>query len=275
VAAPGPRPWPAPEDAAPPSSRRRAEQGGPGPQGAHRRRRRRARRRRAGPRQPDLAVLPRPGGLGLADVRRPSSHTPRAPDPGLPGARSSTSHRGFLDGAAPQMAGLRGPGAGRGGRHWHRDAWNALYHGRKRWFMLPPPDAYYSTHQALRWARDEYVPDVREGRAAVMSECVQTGGDLVYAPSGWSHAVLNLAESVGPTPPSLAPPTPRILVLGLAPSPDYIYEISLRSSPGRGLSGRGGGRRWAGPPSSTSASAPWADGHGRGPGARRAPPQRH
>ena len=104
----------------------------------------------------------------------------------------------------PPMAGLRGWGAGR--RHWHRDAWNALYHGKKRWFMLPPTDAYYSTNQALQWAKDEYVHDVREGRAAAMSECVQTGGDLVYAPSGWSHAVLNLAESVGSPPYRLPDP---------------------------------------------------------------------
>ena len=35
--------------------------------------------------------------------------------------------------------------------HFHRGAWNVLVHGRKRWFLLPPPAAQYSIKHPREW----------------------------------------------------------------------------------------------------------------------------
>ena len=74
--------------------------------------------------------------------------------------------------------------------HSHIDAWNALVHGRKRWFVLPPLKGYYSTKPVLEWMEDGY-------NHVKPFEFIQEAGDIVYIPRHWTHAVLNLQESVG------------------------------------------------------------------------------
>jgi hypothetical protein len=76
--------------------------------------------------------------------------------------------------------------------HFHKDAWNMLAHGQKRWYLLPPADAQYSTQPIASW--------VQGGLAAApasLQECTQDAGDIMFVPRGWSHAVLNLHTSVG------------------------------------------------------------------------------
>ena len=74
--------------------------------------------------------------------------------------------------------------------HYHVDAWNALAHGKKRWFLYPPMEGMYSAKPISYWMEQGY-------KHAKPLEFVQDAGDIVYIPRYWSHAVFNLQESVG------------------------------------------------------------------------------
>ena len=75
--------------------------------------------------------------------------------------------------------------------HFHRNAWNVLIYGEKRWFVYPPDRAFYSKQHVWEWWRETYKnrPDALE--------CVQHPGDMVFIPDMWGHGVINLRESVG------------------------------------------------------------------------------
>lgn len=75
--------------------------------------------------------------------------------------------------------------------HFHRNAWNVLIYGQKRWFLYPPNRAFYSKEHVWDWWKETYQksPDALE--------CVQYPGDLVFVPDMWGHAVINLREGVG------------------------------------------------------------------------------
>ena len=75
--------------------------------------------------------------------------------------------------------------------HFHRNAWNVLIYGQKRWFLYPPDKAFYSKEHVWDWWRGTY----RKSPDAL--ECVQYPGDLVFVPDMWGHAVINLREGVG------------------------------------------------------------------------------
>jgi len=82
--------------------------------------------------------------------------------------------------------------------HYHGDAYNALMFGRKKWYLLPPHRAAYSTVHAVDFVTQQTLG----GRGASqegtpMHECIQGSGDVLYIPRGWGHAVLNLNTSVG------------------------------------------------------------------------------
>ena len=51
-----------------------------------------------------------------------------------------------------------GPAESGAPMHFHRGAWNVLVHGRKRWFLLPPPAALYSIKHPRDW-----LDEVRSG----------------------------------------------------------------------------------------------------------------
>lgn len=105
-------------------------------------------------------------------------------------------------------------------QHLHKSAVNALAHGRKRWFILPPAHAVYSTVPAAEWVArtwaDERAPQPPAAGAGAggarkpasppaqptpwrqhVVECTQNGGDVLFVPPGWGHATLNLRTSVG------------------------------------------------------------------------------
>ena len=99
---------------------------------------------------------------------------------------------------------LGGPGTG-APFHYHHDAINVLAWGRKRWYMRPPQEAEYSTVPAADLVR-HVLPALNataaggaaaRRAAAPPLQCTQRGGDVLYVPSGWGHAVLNTRTSVG------------------------------------------------------------------------------
>lgn len=72
-----------------------------------------------------------------------------------------------------------------------KQAWDILVYGQKRWFLLPPTDAYFAVEQPWMWWKNVYL---EEGGAM---ECVQRSGDLLFIPELWSRASIHLRESVG------------------------------------------------------------------------------
>ena len=81
--------------------------------------------------------------------------------------------------------------------HTHGAAWNALAHGLKLWFLFPPASGYYVSKAVVEWVEHDfdYQRAVDAGRAPLLA--VQRPGEVVHVPPAWSHAVLNLKESIG------------------------------------------------------------------------------
>merc|ERR1712113_428054 len=73
--------------------------------------------------------------------------------------------------------------------HFHQDAISILLSGQKKWWLWPPSRAAMSrVHPATTFgphAAEEY-----DGAIEVLQEV----GDIMYVPTRWGHAVLNLAE---------------------------------------------------------------------------------
>lgn len=103
--------------------------------------------------------------------------------------------------------------------HHHSAVWNALLFGRKLWALLPPQHAtfaqegehpldsdWFATWKQLN-PNDAPLPGAkkktkRTARKTKMGAtpyvfCVQKAGSLVYVPSQWAHATLNLDEGAG------------------------------------------------------------------------------
>ena len=80
--------------------------------------------------------------------------------------------------------------------HAHRDAFNFLVYGRKRWFVYRPSDARYGSSPTLEWfrAKDGYKEAKRSNK---LLECVQQPGDAMFMPQGWAHSVINIDTSIG------------------------------------------------------------------------------
>ncbi len=81
--------------------------------------------------------------------------------------------------------------------HFHRNAWNILVYGQKRWFLYPPDKAFYSKQHVLDWWKDNRGGGERGWSETPPLECVQYPGDLMFVPDMWGHAVINLKESIG------------------------------------------------------------------------------
>jgi len=121
----------------------------------------------------------------------------------------------------PQLY-LGGPGSG-APMHFHKDAWNVATSGLKRWYIVPPGCASYSSTPVAQWvvgstgrgARRDALPALFAPNGGVLPtgcpdedegddggahrpfECSQDAGDVLYIPAGFGHAVLNLETSMG------------------------------------------------------------------------------
>ncbi|XP_048578218.1 uncharacterized protein LOC5501461 [Nematostella vectensis] len=102
----------------------------------------------------------------------------------------------------------RGSGSG-----WHCDpanttGWLALATGAKLWGLYPPEQAHipgvknnyyqkrdYNMDDAYNW----WIHTRPSLEYDLPRECIQQAGDIVYIPSGWYHAVLNLDHTVAVT----------------------------------------------------------------------------
>uniref|UniRef100_A0A7S3AFK9 JmjC domain-containing protein n=1 Tax=Haptolina ericina TaxID=156174 RepID=A0A7S3AFK9_9EUKA len=90
--------------------------------------------------------------------------------------------------------------------HYHQSNWNLLFHGLKLWVITPPAHSIFHAdhHAATSFERGGWLEEAL-GRAdgtvhpdsSPRRYCIQREGDVVFLPSGWAHATLNLRESIG------------------------------------------------------------------------------
>lgn len=99
--------------------------------------------------------------------------------------------------------------------HHHSAVWNALIYGRKLWALVPPSRASFGKAQKEHPLDSEWhrLWKARAGDAATATAtgkakakakapskrylyCEQAAGTLLYLPSSWAHATLNLEEGL-------------------------------------------------------------------------------
>eukprot|EP00039_Didymoeca_costata_P004882 m.76810 g.76810 ORF g.76810 m.76810 type:complete len:699 (-) comp12582_c0_seq3:68-2164(-) len=84
------------------------------------------------------------------------------------------------------ILGPRGSGAY---PHFHNAAVNALVHGKKKWWLYPPSEAFFEIKHVTEWLENGF--SLTSG-----FECVQHSGEVFFVPDQWGHAVLNIRDSI-------------------------------------------------------------------------------
>ncbi|RKO97070.1 hypothetical protein CXG81DRAFT_12627, partial [Caulochytrium protostelioides] len=105
-------------------------------------------------------------------------------------------------------------GPARAGSTFHIDpnatsAWNAVITGRKRWILFPPgvtPPGVYPSEDGGEVTTPECIVDwwisylpIARAQAMPFVEGTCAAGEMIFVPSGWWHAVINLDASVAIT----------------------------------------------------------------------------
>lgn len=101
--------------------------------------------------------------------------------------------------------------------HNHGKTWIAVVHGSKYWFIYPPGtgpprsvDLLFSpTHSTLDWLQGSYPKILQQTQAKAPTggaegryagyrplECLQRAGDVMFLPSMWTHATLNIGDTI-------------------------------------------------------------------------------
>ncbi|KNC53137.1 JmjC domain-containing protein 8 [Thecamonas trahens ATCC 50062] len=82
--------------------------------------------------------------------------------------------------------------------HTHGPAFAHVVHGRKRWFLSPPdiqPDFDPSVTTSAWLASERYTASTRAAGSAWI-DCTLGPREMLFIPSGWWHATLNLGDTV-------------------------------------------------------------------------------
>jgi hypothetical protein len=77
--------------------------------------------------------------------------------------------------------------------HTHSSALNVLCEGQKLWFLFPPKIHY----GPILGSVPEWLIHVRPSLKVQPLQVVQKAGELLYIPTGWSHATINLKDVLG------------------------------------------------------------------------------
>eukprot|EP00746_Dinoflagellata_sp_MGD_P144618 gnl/MRDRNA2_/MRDRNA2_77329_c0_seq1.p1 gnl/MRDRNA2_/MRDRNA2_77329_c0~~gnl/MRDRNA2_/MRDRNA2_77329_c0_seq1.p1 ORF type:complete len:473 (+),score=82.61 gnl/MRDRNA2_/MRDRNA2_77329_c0_seq1:155-1573(+) len=88
-----------------------------------------------------------------------------------------------------------GPAGAGAPMHVHFSAVNALFAGRKRWFLMHPSEAFWGITPSRQWAASSEYAELH--KRGVLLEVVQNAGDVVFVPEGWGHATIVEEYGVG------------------------------------------------------------------------------
>ena len=96
--------------------------------------------------------------------------------------------------------------------HNHREAWNVVIFGKKRWLLWDPTRWRHNVTRQRRMVRDvvthehlaghEWIkqlypdPERMEEIRAHGHDCIQHAGELMYVPERWMHMIVNLGDTV-------------------------------------------------------------------------------
>ena len=95
--------------------------------------------------------------------------------------------------------------------HVHSNAFNLMPYGRKHWLLVPPSGSYELPEVASAGGKTmqqrklssptEWLRRHNASTGTTLPirpvQCIQPAGTALFVPSGWSHAIINLAPSVG------------------------------------------------------------------------------
>jgi len=77
--------------------------------------------------------------------------------------------------------------------HKHGDAWNHVIYGRKKWFLTAPSITTNLVHISASDAHT-YINHSEDAL-----ECLQFPGEILFVPQNWTHATVNMDETVSVT----------------------------------------------------------------------------
>jgi hypothetical protein len=75
--------------------------------------------------------------------------------------------------------------------HFHGGGFSEIMHGSKRWWLHETKPPFNSNQTQLQWLNNVY-PSLPSTVSEQLYECTIFPGDLLYFPSHWYHATLNL-----------------------------------------------------------------------------------
>ena len=79
--------------------------------------------------------------------------------------------------------------------HSHNTAVNILFSGMKKWYLLPPNSYFGPKVGSMSW----WLKHVYNDLPIAPLEVIQHPGDVMFVPSNWNHAVINLESVSGIT----------------------------------------------------------------------------
>ena len=76
--------------------------------------------------------------------------------------------------------------------HSHEAAANILFHGKKKWFLLPPMSYVGPGAASMQW----WVKNLYNVLPVKPIEILQEAGDMLFLPPFWKHATINAGKLV-------------------------------------------------------------------------------